>query len=742
MDRSRPVYLDYNATTPIAPEVAEAMVPYLYQHFGNPSSSHPYGVATKRAVEAARAQVAALLGCRPADVVFTSGGTESNNYALRGVAMAHRERGSHIITSAVEHPAVIQVCEWLTKQGFQITVLPVDEFGRVDPADLERAIGPGTILVTVMHANNEVGTIQPIAALAEIAHRHGALVHTDAAQSVGKIPARVDDLGVDLLSIAGHKLYAPKGIGALYIRSGVRLAKLLHGADHEFDRRPGTENVLEIVGLGQACAVAGRDLEQNMAHFQAMRDRLHQGLLEELGEGSVRLNGHPDRRLPNTLSLSFRGVEANTLLSEIGDRVAASAGAACHADEVDVSSVLEAMGVPVEWAMGTVRFTVGRGTTAEQIDQSVPVVAEAVRRLQPRVAPAEVTLLADEGEYKLTHYTHGLGCACKLRPQALEEVLAALPAPVDPAVLVGADTADDAAVYRISDDLAIVQTVDFFTPIVDDAYWFGAISAANSLSDIYAMGARPLFALNVVGFPSNRLPLSVLERILQGAQDKAGEAGISIVGGHTVDDTEPKYGLVVTGLVHPGRILRNSTARPGDVLVLSKAIGVGIISTAVKRGLADPATARQAIELMAALNRDAAEAMVEAGANACTDITGFGLLGHLREMAAGSGMDVVLSAGAVPTLEAAWTFAGADVVPGGTLNNLAYVEPHTTFAPEVSPVARLILADAQTSGGLLISLPAERAEALLQALHERGIEDAALVGRVVGPGPGRITVET
>jgi cysteine desulfurase len=378
-----PIYLDYNATTPILPEVAEAMTPFLYEHFGNPSSSHPYGVATKRAIEAARTQVATLLGCQPAEVIFTSGGTESNNYAIKGVALAGRERGNHVITSAVEHPAVTEVCVWLKSQGFRITILAVDEYGLVDPADLERAITPDTLLVTVMHANNEVGTIQPIARLAEIAHRHGALLHTDAAQSVGKIPVNVDELGVDLLSIAGHKLYAPKGVGALYVRSGVRLARLLHGAGHEGGRRPGTENVMYNVGLGQACQVAGRDLEKNMVRFQAKRDCLHQGLLHALGQEAVKLNGHPRDRLPNTLSLSFRGVQANTLLSEVGEQVAASAGAACHADVVDVSAVLEAMRVPVDWAMGTVRFSVGRGTTEEEIERVIEVVAAAVRRLQP-----------------------------------------------------------------------------------------------------------------------------------------------------------------------------------------------------------------------------------------------------------------------------------------------------------------------------------------------------------------------
>ncbi len=388
----KPIYLDYNATTPIAREVAEAMVPYLFEHFGNPSSSHPYGVTTKRATEAARAQVAALLGCQSDEVVFTSGGTESNNYAIRGVVMAHcdqtrRGRAGHIITSAVEHPAVIEVCHWLETQGFRLTVLPVDRHGLVDPADLEQAITPDTLLVTVMHANNEVGTVQPIAELAQIAHRHGALMHTDAAQSAGKIPVIVNDLGVDLLSVAGHKVYAPKGIGALYVRTGVQLVQLLHGADHEGGRRPGTENVLEIIGLGQACQIAGRDLERNGAHFQAMRDRLYQGLVRELGDVAVRVNGHPEKRLPNTLSLSFRGIEANVLLSEISEEVAASAGAACHAGGVDVSTVLEAMAVPLEWAMGTIRFSVGRSTTATEVDRAVTIVAGAARRLPEPALP-------------------------------------------------------------------------------------------------------------------------------------------------------------------------------------------------------------------------------------------------------------------------------------------------------------------------------------------------------------------
>jgi selenium donor protein len=740
MGRVNPIYLDYNATTPIARDVADAMAPYLYEHFGNPSSSHPYGTVTKRAIEAARGQVALMLGCHAAEVVFTSGGTESNNYAIRGAAFARRGEGNHVITSAVEHPAVLEVCRWLETQGFRLTILPVDGDGTVDPADLERALTTNTILVSVMHANNEVGTIQPIRDLSAIAHRAGAVVHCDAAQSVGKIAVNVDDLGVDLLSVAGHKVYAPKGVGALFIRGGTALAKLQFGADHEAQRRPGTENVLGIVGLGAACAIAARDLQRGAANLTQRRDRLHHALVDELGAELVRLNGHPTVRLPNTLSLSFKGVEANTLLAEISDQVAASAGAACHAGDVAVSSVLEAMHVPVEWAMGTVRFSVGRETTDADVDRAAVVVRDAVRRLQPDGAGINADV-PDEGDYRLTHYTHGMGCACKLRPQMLEQVLARLPQSADPMVIVGRDTADDAAVYRISDDLAIVETVDFFTPIVDDPYLFGAISAANSLSDIYAMGARPLFALNIVGFPDTRLPMRILDAILRGALDKAAEAGIPIIGGHTVEDSEPKFGLAVTGLVHPDQVLRNVGARPGDALVLTKPLGVGIVSTAVKRGLADASVAALAAQVMATLNRAACDAMLAVGAHACTDITGFGLLGHLREMAAGSEVDVMVSVADVPTLQGAWDLAAAGAVPGGTLNNLEHVGPHVTFGRGVSDVAKLLLADAQTSGGLLISLPDDRASALLDRLAAGGVANAARIGRVLARGTGRIMVE-
>jgi selenium donor protein len=341
---------------------------------------------------------------------------------------------------------------------------------------------------------------------------------------------------------------------------------------------------------------------------------------------------------------------------------------------------------------------------------------------------------------KLTRFTHGMGCACKLRPQDLEQVLRKLPRVTDPAVLVDAGTSDDAAVYRLRPDLALVTTVDFFTPIADDPFDFGAISAANSLSDVYAMGAKPLFALSVVGFPSRRLPLWVLERILEGAAEVAREAGIFILGGHTVDDTEPKFGLAVTGEVHPDRVVSNATAREGDVLVLTKPIGTGILATAVKRGLADEAVARRLVAVMRQLNKAAAEAMEEVGAHACTDVTGFGLLGHLREMAAASRLDGEIEAGAVPVLEGAREMAAADVVPGGSLDNLEHVSPFVDWSKDLSRVDRLLLADAQTSGGLLIAVPEERLEALLAALRARGVAAARRVGRFEGAGVGRIHV--
>ncbi len=376
---TQPIYLDYNATTPHDPEVIEAMRPFLEVEFGNPSSSHWYGIAPKQALMQAREQIASLLNCAPQEVIFTSGGTESNNHAIKGIAFAHRSKGNHIITSQIEHPAVLEVCRHLESHGFEVTYLPVDEQGMVNVSHVQAAITDSTILITVMHANNEVGSIEPIEEISAIAKDRGIVFHTDAAQSAGKIPTDVQALGVDLLSIAGHKLYAPKGVGALYIRNPLKIEKFMHGAGQETDARAGTENVMQIVGLGKACEIAKRDLERNMAHMLDMRDKLHRGLSWTIEE--LRLNGHPEKRLPNTLSLSFRGLQANRILEEIGLEIAASAGAACHSDSVRISHVLEAMKVPEQWAIGTLRFSTGRMTTHEQILEAVRVVSRAVKAL-------------------------------------------------------------------------------------------------------------------------------------------------------------------------------------------------------------------------------------------------------------------------------------------------------------------------------------------------------------------------
>lgn len=361
------IYLDYNASTPVDPAVTAAMRPFIEDHYGNPSSSHWASRTAKAALETARGQVAALLGCQDDEIVFTSGGSEANNLALKGVFFGLRSQGDHIVTTQVEHPAIIEPCRFLERLGARVTVLPVDGAGRIDPNDLRKAITPRTILVSIMHANNEVGTIEPIEDCARIAQAHGILFHTDAAQSVGKVPTRVDALGVDLLSIAGHKLYAPKGVGALFVRRGTSLEPLIHGAGHEGGRRAGTESALLAAGLGMACELA-QDLAP-MHRICGLRDHFWQALREHFGN-RVALNGHRTHRLPNTLNVSFVGKAGGQILERL-DGVAASTGSACHAGRVELSPVLKAMGVAPEVAMGAIRFSLGRGTTREDIDTGV-----------------------------------------------------------------------------------------------------------------------------------------------------------------------------------------------------------------------------------------------------------------------------------------------------------------------------------------------------------------------------------
>jgi len=368
-----PIYLDHNATTPIQSEVLEAMLPYLQEEFGNPSSAHPYGRRAHDAIEHARSEVAALLGCLPGEVIFTSGGTEANNLAIRGVLAAVESR-RHLVTSVVEHPAIETPCASLERHGFEVDRISVDPTGRVLPDELRARLRSDTAIVTVMLANNETGTVMPIAEIAAAAHTQGALVHTDAAQAVGKIPVQVDGLGIDLLSVAGHKLYAPKGVGALYVRRGTPIRPLLLGAGHERGLRPGTENVAEIVGLGRACALALEDMEEEAARVWALRDDLWARLQAEIP--GVQLNGHPSERLPNTLNVSFPGVWGNAILAAAPE-IAASTGSACHEEGESPSGVLVAMGIDPERALGAVRLSLGRGTIREHVENAAKALVRA-----------------------------------------------------------------------------------------------------------------------------------------------------------------------------------------------------------------------------------------------------------------------------------------------------------------------------------------------------------------------------
>lgn len=374
---NQPIYLDYNATTPVAPEVAEAMLLFLREHFGNPSSSHPYGRLAAQAVAEARGQVAALIGAQPSEIIFTGSATEANNLALLGVARALRGAKRHLVVSAVEHPAVMAPARVLEREGWQLTVVPVDQYGRVSPQRVAEALRPDTALVSIMHANNETGTLQPIAEIAQVTRRNGILLHTDAAQSIGKIDVDVGTLGVDLLTLAGHKFYATKGIGALYVRDGIEIQPVLFGADQERGCRPGTENVPAIVGLGAAARLARERLPLATSHLRDLRDTLHERLREAIPD--LALNGHAEERLPNTLHVSFPGVTGRRLLEQARDVVAASLGSACHSEHDAVSGVLAAMGVPAARAAGAVRLSVGWMTTADEVDHAASALIEAWR---------------------------------------------------------------------------------------------------------------------------------------------------------------------------------------------------------------------------------------------------------------------------------------------------------------------------------------------------------------------------
>ena len=376
-----PVYLDHSATTPVRQEVVEAMTPFFTEAYGNASSVHALGKNARKALENARQEVAKAIGAAPEEIYFTSGGTESDNTAVKGVMRAKRSKGGHFITSAIEHMAGLNSGKALEKEGFQVTYLPVDEYGIVELDALEEAISDETALISVMLANNETGVIQPLRQIAEIAKKHDIPVHTDAVQALGKIPVNVDDLGVDLLSVSGHKIYGPKGIGVLYVRKGTRFAPLLHGGHHERNKRPGTENVPAIVGLGKAVELAMGEMEETSARLKDLRDRLEQGIRDNVED--VYLNGHHEKRLPNVLNMSFEFVEGESLLLTLDHKgVAVSTGSACTSGSLEPSHVLKAMGMDPALSHGSLRFSLGRDNTAEQMDYVVECLGEVVGRLR------------------------------------------------------------------------------------------------------------------------------------------------------------------------------------------------------------------------------------------------------------------------------------------------------------------------------------------------------------------------
>nr|CAG4712852.1 unnamed protein product [Naegleria fowleri] len=882
------IYLDYNATTPIHPVVGQTMIPYITTHFGNPSSSHQYGVITKKAVTHARIQVSQLLNCYPEEIIFTSGGTESNNYAIKGVvetALLRRsemmmnvsnknennnlEQGSlsplvHCISSKIEHPSVLEVFKYLEQRYrglVEITYCGVDGDGVINLDELRNALRKETVLVSVMHSNNEVGTLQPIKEIGRIIRnfektnemqKHSILLHTDAAQSIGKILislydkqifSHVDDeekgtkipidrsnmkkdlyklnenyvsdlfgdddendniTPVHLLSVCTHKFYGPKGVGALFVRKncGIQLQKQMHGAGvHEKGFRSGTENVIEVVGLGKACELCLVEMITRVTHMKNTRDLLHRGLLDRLQHRILlKLNGHAEKRLPNTLNISFAGLEANTILDDISQQVAASAGAACHstpptddgeerksAKKIVISQILEEMGVDVNIGMGTIRFSTGIHLTEEQVKRAIDIISESVLRMTPETLSMthnkminashstteqhatshtmshssalvgslvqsnlnnldatrnteKVLLPTPTLEVKLTSTTHGLGCGCKIRAQTLSSILKNLPIqPLDPNVLVGTETNDDCGVYKLNSEQALCLTVDFFTPIVDSPKDFGAIACANALSDVYAMGGECKVALNIVAFPVKRLPLEILQQILEGAQMKANEACVTIIGGHSIEDNEPKFGMCVTGVVHPDKVWKNVGSKPGDVLILTKPIGTGIITTGLKKNMikSSDESAKKCVEWMSTLNKKSSEILrgkyreeqhdVSYTIHGCTDVTGFGLLGHLKEMMSLSecGEERIyaeIDSSMVPIMENVYDLVLSDVIPGGTVNNMNFVSTVTKYEDSVSSIHRTILNDAQTSGGLLFSVPSHEVEEIRKDFRNQNVE--------------------
>lgn len=710
----RPVYLDYNATTPIHPEVAYAMLPFMNNIFGNPSSSHEYGQEARKAVDLARKSSAGIINANPYEIIFTSGGTESNNMAIIGYCIANREKGNHIISSAVEHPSVLKVLLHLKSMGFTYSLVPVDSTGKVSPDELKKHITKNTVLITIMHSNNEVGTLQPIEEIGRIAYHYGIAFHSDAAQSIGKVEVNVKKSSIDMLSVAGHKLYAPKGTGFLYVRKGIRIKKLMYGAEHEMDLRPGTENIMEIAGLGRACEIMQRDLFRNSNHLSKIRNYIYDELKDI--EDHILLTDLSNS-LPNTLNIAFKDISARELLSSL-EGIAVSSGSACHENSEEASYVLKAMDVPSEYIMGSLRVSCGINTSQKDAEIACRILKEGTDSLRRH---NHIPSSYYKGNIKLTSFSEHLGCSCKIDQGLLGKILNKYTINPEGNVLVSNDSSDDSAVYQIEQEKAIVQSVDFFTPMVDDPYIFGQIACANALSDIYAMGAVPIFALNILCFPVDRLSMDILDRVLCGAFDKAKEAGIPILGGHSIIDRGFKFGLAVSGTVNPRNILKNNTPEDGDIIAITKPIGTGIICNGIKNGLVTELEAETAMNVMSMLNDKALQIFGKFRVNACTDITGFGLTGHLHEMIRTRCLKAVIFIDRVPVLGPVFELCHNGIMSSKTIKNHDNIRECLECDDKITMQDQLILSNPETSGGLMFSFPYEYEKEIIDFAEKKNI---------------------
>ena len=648
----------------------------------------------------------------------------------------------------------------------EVNYLSVNSLGAIDMSAFEKLLTINTGFISIMHSNNETGVLQPIKEMVKLGKKVNSeiIFHTDAAQSLGKTYIDVNDLQVDLLSICPHKFYGPKGIGALYIRQGIeaKLEKLIHGANHEKNLRAGTENVLEIVGLGKASELVTNDLEARIKHFQTTRNIIYKKLVDNFGD-YVKLHGPPidfnvinkENRLSNTLFISFPGIEANLIIDMLSDKIACSAGAACHSDDVKISHVLEAMKISSTIAMGTLRLSTGLKLSIEDAEKAGDIITETAKKIlaeKTKQNPIKEISYDFDENIKLTKTTHGLGCGCKLSATLLSNILKDLPVQKiienNPNILVGTETADDCCVYKLTPDIALIKTLDFFTPICDLPEDYGAISCANALSDIYAMGGKPLLALNIVCFPVGTMAPSILKRILLGAQQKAEEAGVAILGGHSIEDTEPKFGLSVTGIANPGYIWRNSSMNKGDFIIITKKLGVGTLMTGLKRQIIqeDDEENKLAIESMKFLNKYHCESLMELENNelsvvtACTDITGFGLLGHLKEGLKPEKKSASIYYDSVPFFAKAKSLVEMGVVPGGTLNNLNFVKDYCLYDEKLTGDEKNMINDPQTSGGLMIFVSSDNLKKVIRKFKEKKL-DYYVIGRVEMENQGKINVK-